>query len=53
MTTMLEDISSERWPGYAEQSWPERFAELDRRYGDLLAAYIRNITGALSHEFTD
>ena len=22
----------ERWPGYTEQSWQERFAELDRRY---------------------
>jgi hypothetical protein len=25
--------SFERWPGYNEQSWSERFAELDRRYG--------------------
>lgn len=23
---------SERWPGYTEQSWSERFAELDRRH---------------------
>lgn len=22
----------ERWPGYTEQSWHERFAEMDRRY---------------------
>lgn len=22
----------ERWPGYTEQSWAERFAELDRRF---------------------
>lgn len=22
----------ERWPGYDQQSWSERFAELDRRY---------------------
>lgn len=27
----------ERWPGYDEQSWSERFAELDRRYDELLA----------------
>lgn len=25
----------ERWPGYNEQSWAERFAELDLRYNEL------------------
>lgn len=25
----------ERWPGYNEQSWSERFAELDRQHKDL------------------
>lgn len=25
----------ERWPGYEEQSWQQRFAELDRRYQTL------------------
>lgn len=26
----------ERWPGYTEQSWPERFAVLDRLYADTI-----------------
>jgi hypothetical protein len=33
----------ERWPGYNDQSWPERFAELDRRFRaekDLKLAHI-------------
>lgn len=25
----------ERWPGYDEQSWQQRFNELDRRYSEL------------------
>lgn len=28
----------ERWPGYAEQSWAQRFAELDRRQERLTRA---------------
>lgn len=24
----------ERWPGYDDQSWQQRFAELDRRYAE-------------------
>lgn len=30
----------ERWPGYNEQSWSERFAELDRRYTLVMEAAI-------------
>jgi len=29
---MASDELVERWPGYNEQSWAERFAELDLRY---------------------
>ena len=31
---------AERWPGYTEQSWSERFAELDRRYTQVMEAAI-------------
>jgi hypothetical protein len=40
---MPSDPVFERWPGYTEQSWPERFAELDRRFQqerDLKLAHI-------------
>lgn len=30
----------ERWPGYDEQSWQERFNELDRRYSLLRTDYV-------------
>lgn len=33
----------ERWPGYDEQSWQERFAELDRQYGKLLVSATQAI----------
>lgn len=43
----------ERWPGYDQQSWPERFATLDRRYNEmhhammgLLAEAANKITAA-------
>lgn len=29
----------ERWPGYNEQSWAERFAELDRRHTALAVRF--------------
>jgi hypothetical protein len=32
MTDMGLADELERWPGYNEQSWAERFAELDRKY---------------------
>lgn len=31
---------TERWSGYTEQSWSERFAELDRRYTQVMEAAI-------------
>lgn len=31
MTEVTQADPFERWPGYNEQSWPERFAELERR----------------------
>lgn len=34
----------ERWPGYNEQSWQQRFAELDLRYGDMQAAMGDRLT---------
>lgn len=34
----------ERWPGYNEQSWPERFAELDRRHTELKTRMYRELT---------
>lgn len=34
----------ERWPGYTEQSWPERFAELDRRHAELKTRMYQEIT---------
>lgn len=40
--TDLERLA-ERWPGYTEQSWPERFAELDRRYSELSALTARSV----------
>lgn len=35
---MIEPL--ERWPGYFEQSWSERFAELDRKYSYLASLAI-------------
>lgn len=34
----------ERWPGYNEQSWAERFAELDRQHEALRAKLFRLAT---------
>lgn len=36
-------MSLERWRGYDEQSWQERFAELDRQYNELLNSASRAI----------
>lgn len=33
---MSEVETAERWPGYGEQSWSQRFTELDRRYSEAL-----------------
>ena len=37
----------ERWPGYAQQSWSQRFAELDRRYSGLLRDASQRLAAAL------
>ena len=39
----MTDNPLERWPGYDEQSWQERFAELDRRYIDQQRAFIETV----------
>jgi len=39
--------SIERWPGYDDQSWSERFGELDRRY-QLMAAQSAKAIMALA-----
>ena len=56
MTT--PDVSAnpfERWPGYTEQSWQERFAELDRRHTELKTRMYREITehGRITHKVLD
>ena len=37
----------ERWPGYNEQSWAERFAELDRRHTRLQEKFHRLATSEI------
>lgn len=34
------DLAGERWPDYNEQSWKERFTELDRRYSAVMKLAI-------------
>lgn len=34
------DDTLERWPGYDEQSWRERFFELERRHGEHLVQLL-------------
>ena len=43
--TPAHDLRSalERWPGYDEQSWSQRFAELDRRYSEMQSRMMREI----------
>jgi hypothetical protein len=41
----------ERWPGYSEQSWCERFHELDRRH-DLLSRQLQTGLTALARQHT-
>lgn len=42
----------ERWPGYDDQSWAERFAELDRRYNQL-ARQLAGLLATLSNNTKD
>lgn len=38
----------ERWPGYTEQSWSERFAELDRQYTAAHARWLETMIAVQS-----
>lgn len=61
---MTPDLNAliERWPGYTEQSWAERFHELDRRYEALsqnfdvairaaMRRYIKPDSGLTAEQF--
>lgn len=48
MTNPTELLPCERWPGYDEQSWSERFAELDRQYRAMLDRFIAFVTDVRS-----
>ena len=43
----------ERWPGYDEQSWAERFAELDRRYQMRFASRSKPLRSLAAQEERD
>jgi hypothetical protein len=43
---LADENPFERWPGYDEQSWRERFVELDRRHRDLRDHFIESVMKA-------
>ena len=44
----LEGLA-ERWPGYDEQSWQERFAELDRAYHRQIKTFAEGVANLEMH----
>ena len=45
MTQVTEADRCERWPGYNEQSWPQRFAELDRQLKECRTTLLEIFSG--------
>jgi uncharacterized coiled-coil protein SlyX len=47
MTKQIADEAMERWPNYTEQSWAERFAELDKAFNHqqaVIDGLVRQVT---------